>query len=285
VRVPLRLLIPLAAAIGWAYGATLSQLVTQWARDENYSHGFVVLPFAAYVVWQRRDALPATDIAPSNLGLAFMLVSAGLFVAGQLGAEIFFTRVSLVGMLAGIVGFVWGRAHLRLLAFPIAFLLFMIPLPSIVFNQITLPLQFVASSLGETIIRAAGVPVLRDGNVLQLASGNLEVVAACSGIRSLVSLMMVAVIIAFWRNAGTWSTLLVSVTAAPVAIITNALRVAGTGLASNWLGPAAAEGFFHTFTGLVMFGTALAAMLTVAEIIARLPQLRPWAAARVRGLA
>ncbi len=284
MRVPLRLVIPLGAAIGWAYGSTLSQLVTQWARDNDYSHGFLVLPFAAYVVWQRRDALAAADIAPGNLGLALMLISAGLFVAGQLGAEIFLTRVSLVSMLAGIAGFVWGRTHLRLLAFPIAFLLFMIPLPSIVFNQITLPLQFVASSLGETLIRAAGVPVLRDGNVLQLASGNLEVVEACSGIRSLVSLMMIAVMIAFWRNAGAWATLLVSASAVPLAIITNALRVAGTGLASNWFGPAAADGFLHTFTGFVMFGTALAAMLSVPQMIGRVPHIRRRTDARLRGV-
>jgi len=273
------------AAFAWVYRLTLTRLFTQWAADANYSHGFLVIPIAGYIAWRRRHDLATAEMAPSLFGLVLMLINAVLFLAGQLGAEIFFSRVSLVGMLAGIVGFVWGRTHLRLLAFPIAFLLFMIPLPTIIFNQITLPLQFVASSLGETLIRAAGVPVLRDGNVLQLAGGNLEVVEACSGIRSLVSLTMVGVIVAFLHDARRWVILPVAASAVPVAIITNALRVASTGLAANWFGLPAADGFFHSLTGFLMFGTALAAMLAMAKMLARVPpHTARRADARVHGL-
>jgi exosortase len=265
----------LIAVLTWTYAPVLAALAAQWRSDENYSHGFLVVPFAAYVAWQRRRALLAAEPAPSTFGLLIVLASAIFFVAGQFGAELLLTRISLIGMLAGTVAFVWGGAHLRILAFPLLFLLFMIPLPALVMNQITMPLQFVASSVGETLIRTAGIPVLRDGNVLQLPSGSLEVVEACSGIRSLVSLIMIAVLIGYGRNTGRGAMLLGALSAVPVAIITNAARVAGTGLASSWIGPAAADGFFHTFTGLLMFGTALVILLGVSPIIARAAAVRP----------
>jgi exosortase len=259
-----------AVVFTWIYAPTLSQLAHQWATDPNYSHGFLVVPFSAYIAWRRRAALASADTAPSIAGLVVVLMSAMLFLAGELGAEIFLTRLSLVGVLAGAVGFVWGRTHLQLLAFPLVFLLFMIPLPAIVFNQITLPLQFIASSLGETLIRDAGIPVLREGNVLQLANVNLEVVEACSGIRSLVSLTMVAVILAFWRGGGWRTTGLIVAAAVPVAIFTNACRIAGTAFASSWFGAAAADGFFHAFTGVVLFGTAFAALCGLVEAVSHI---------------
>lgn len=263
----------IALVITWIYAPTLSQLAHQWATDPNYSHGFLVVPFSAYIAWHRRAALASAEIAPSIVGLLLVIISALLFLAGELGAEVFLTRLSLVSVLAGAVGFVWGRTHLRLLAFPLAFLLFMIPLPAILFNQITLPLQFVASSLGETLIRGAGIPVLREGNVLQLANVNLEVVEACSGIRSLVSLTMVAVVLAFWRRGGWWAAGVIVAAAVPVAIFTNACRIAGTAFASTWLGPAAADGFFHAFTGVVLFGTAFAALCGVVEAVRQIERV------------
>jgi exosortase len=259
----------IGSAVVWAYGPVLAHLASQWWRDENYSHGYLVLPFAAYLVWRRRSAIAAARSQPSCAGLAMMLAAIALFIAGQLGAELFLTRVSLIVMLGGIVAFVWGPAHLRLVAFPLAFLLFMIPVPAVLFNTIALPLQFVASSMGETLIRTVGIPVLREGNVLQLPGGNLEVVEACSGIRSLVSLMMFAIITSHVRGAGRWATVATTAAVLPIAVAANALRVAGTGVASSWISPAAAEGFFHTFTGLVMFGSALLAVTALAHVSIR----------------
>ncbi len=157
----------LAAALAWLYAGTLSSLVRQWASDDNYSHGFFVVPLALFFVWERRAALRAAASRPSVLGLFLIIGSLLLFVAGLLGAELFLARVSVIGVIAGAVLFVWGREHFRILRFPIAFLLLMIPLPAIVFNQIAFPLQLVASNLGEMVISAAGVPVLREGNVHQ----------------------------------------------------------------------------------------------------------------------
>jgi exosortase len=265
------------AGVVWQYAGTLSSLVSQWASDDDYSHGFFVVPLAVFFAWERRDALRRASPAPNVVGLLLIAGSLVVFLAGILGAELFLTRVSLVGVLAGSVLFVWGWQYFRILLFPLAFLLLMIPLPAIVFNQIAFPLQLLASQVGEHVISAAGVPVLREGNVLQLANTNLEVAEACSGIRSLVSLVMLGIVLGYFTEPRIPGRILIALSAIPIAIAANASRVAGTGLASHWVGPAAAEGFFHTFSGWLMFVVAFVGLLAVQRVVARihLPTWRP----------
>ena len=265
------------AAVVWLYAGALSSLVSQWASDDDYSHGFFVLPLAVFFAWERRAALRGAACRPSFAGLLLIAVSLVLFLAGILGAELFLTRVSIIGVLAGAVLFVWGREHFRILLFPLAFLLLMIPLPAIVFNQIAFPLQLLASRVGETAIAAAGIPVLREGNVLQLANTNLEVAEACSGIRSLVSLLMLGIVLGYFTEPRGPARVAIALAAIPIAILANASRVAGTGLASHWVGPAAAEGFFHTFSGWLMFVVAFVGLLAVQRVVARMhfPSWRP----------
>src|SRR5688572_26933351 len=265
------------AGVVWLYGGALSSLVSQWASDDDYSHGFFVIPLAAFFAWERRAALTRAPLRPSAAGLLLLGASLFAFLAGILGAEFFLTRSSLIGVVAGAVLFVWGREHFRILLFPLAFLFFMIPLPAIIFNQIAFPLQLLASRLGETAIATAGIPVLREGNVLQLPNITLEVVEACSGIRSLVSLLMLGVVLGYFTEPRTPGRVIVALAAIPIAIVANATRVAGTGLASHWAGPAAAEGFFHTFSGWIMFVIALAGLLIVQRIVSRIhfPAWRP----------
>jgi exosortase len=255
--------VALAAAVVWVYRGTLSSLVHQWGSDDNYSHGFFVVPLALYFAWERRDAIRRASIRPGSGGAFLIVFSLVIWMAGLFGAELFLTRVSLVGVIAGAVWFVWGREHLRLLAFPIAFLLLMIPLPAIIFNQIAFPLQLLASRVGETAIAAAGIPVLREGNVLQLPTRSLEVAEACSGIRSLVSLVMLAIVLGHFTERRTAGRVLIACAAVPIAIMANAMRVAGTGIASEWISPAASEGFFHTFSGWLMFVVAFVALIGV----------------------
>jgi exosortase len=251
----------LAGAVGWLYWGVLPGLVRQWATDDDYSHGFFVVPLAAFFVWERRDALRRASRRPSLAGLA--LLGAGLlcFIAGQFGSELFLSRVSLVIVLAGLVWFLAGAEHLRILAFPLGFLLLMVPLPAIIFNHIAFPLQMLASRVGETVISASGVPVLREGNVLLLPGRALEVAEACSGIRSLISLVMLAIVLGYFTESRRGPRVLIALAAIPIAVIANAARVAGTGLASYWISPAAAEGFFHGFSGWLMFVVALAGLL------------------------
>ena len=251
----------LAAAVVWLYAGVIPGLVRQWDNDEDYSHGFFVLPLAAYFLWERRQQLREAEPRPSAFGLAVLAGSLLCFTAGQFGSELFLTRVSLIGVAAGLVLFLYGWRHLRLAAFPLAFLLLMVPLPEIIFNRITFPLQMLASQVGEVMISASGVPVLREGNVLLLPNRTLEVAEACSGIRSLMSLVMLAIVLGYFTERRTWVRVAIALAAVPIAVVANAIRVAGTGLASYWISPAAAEGFFHTFSGWLMFIVALGALL------------------------
>jgi exosortase len=261
-------IVGLGLALLWVYGGIVAGLVAQWRHDENYSHGFLVVPFAAFVAWTRREALRRAPSNPSWGGLALLAISLLILIAGKLGAELFLTRLSLVGVLAGSIAFVWGRARVRILAFPLASLLFAIPLPAIVFNQLTFPLQLVASNFGEVIIRGVGIPVLREGNVLQLPSRTLEVAEACSGIRSLASLVAVAVALGYFASHRPAQRVLLVLAALPLAIAANALRVAGTGIASEWIGPAVAEGFLHTFSGTATFVLAVLGLTAVQRVTA-----------------
>ena len=266
-RRTLLVLTGVCAAAGVLYAGTWSSLVRQWTSDDNYSHGFFVVPLALYFAWERRAALAAAPPAPSLGGLGVVVLSLLVWVAGTLGAELFLTRVSMIGVLAGTIWFLWGWPHLRILAFPVLFLLLMIPLPSIIFNQIAFPLQLVASQAGEAVISAAGIPVLREGNVLQLPARTLEVAEACSGIRSLVSLLMLAIVLGYFTDPRPGGRVLIALASIPIAILANAARVAGTGLAAQWVSPAAADGFFHTFSGWLVFVVAFAGLLLVQQMI------------------
>jgi exosortase len=265
----------LTVSTAWLYAPIMSSLVRQWASDGNYSHGFFVLPLALFFAWERRAALRDAAARPSLFGLFVIAGSLLMLVAGLLSAELFLTRVSLVGVIAGTVLFVWGTQHFRMVRFPIAFLLLMIPLPAIVFNQIAFPLQLVASNLGEAVISAAGVPVLREGNVLQLPARTLEVVEACSGIRSLVSLIMLGIVLGYFTERRLPERVVLAAAAVPIAIVANAARVAGTGLASEWISPTAADGFFHTFSGWLMFVVAFASLIAVQRAMGRARRWTP----------
>ena len=256
------------------YFPVLTSLVRQWASDDNYSHGFLVAPFAAYFAWMRRRDLAALPIRPHWFGTVVVLGSLALLLAGRLGAELFLARVSLVGLIAGAVLFLYGSAHFRVLFFPIAFLLLMVPLPAMIFNQLAFPLQLLASSAGEAVLSVSGIPVLREGNILVLPTTTLEVVQACSGIRSLVSLLTLAIILGKLTEPRLWARVVLAVLALPVAIAANAARVAGTGLAAEWISPQAADGFFHEFSGWVMFVVAFSLLLAAQRLLAIRPGLR-----------
>jgi exosortase len=251
----------LAGALAWLYAGVAVGLVRQWATDDDYSHGFFVLPLAAFFVWERRAALKGAVRRPTLLGLPVLVGGLLCFIAGQFGSELFLSRVSIIGILAGLVLFLLGPRHFRILAFPLGFLVLMVPLPNILFNHIAFPLQMLASQVGESAIAASGIPVLREGNILLLPGRSLEVAEACSGIRSLISLLMLAIVLGYFLERRVGARIAIALAAIPIAVLANATRVAGTGLASYWISPAAADGFFHTFSGWIMFVVALGALL------------------------
>ena len=262
-----------AAALLAVYFQVIASLVRQWASDENYSHGFLVVPFALLFAWRSRRAL-AAEPRPHWAGIVVVATSMAVFLAGQFAAELFLMRVSLLGVIAGSILFLWGSNHLRRLAFPLALVLLAVPLPAVVLNQIAFPLQLLASRAGEAVVTAAGVPVLREGNVLILPETTLEVVQACSGLRSLASLLTLGLILGKLAEPRRWARVALALLTIPVAIAANAARVAGTGLAASWIGPAAAEGFFHTFSGWLVFVVSFCALMACARLLSRVQPRR-----------
>jgi exosortase len=255
-----------STAILATYWELCAGLVQQWAHDDNYSHGFLIVPLSAYFAWQRRAALAAAALNPSAWGLGLIAISIAMIVIGTMAAEVFVARVSLVVLIAGCIAFLYGTRHLYILRVPVLFLLLMIPLPAIVFNQIAFPLQLFASQVGEVTIRAAGVPVLRDGNVLELEALRLEVAEACSGIRSLVSLLTLALVLGQVGGGSARRIWLLAIATIPIAVAANAGRVAGTGLAAHVWGKAVAEGFLHTASAALAFTVAVAALLALKSL-------------------
>lgn len=250
------------------YYPVMVWLIDDWEPDGDYSHGSLVIPITLYFAWQKRDEAKRLKLEPSNWGFLALLASMGLLLAGTVAAETFLTRVSLVATVAASVWFVGGWAFVRLFQFPLAFLLLMIPIPDIIFNRITFPLQLVASSVGGAVLSLLGIPVLREGNLIVLPRLTLQVAEACSGIRSLVSLFTIAVLYAYTSESRTAVRVLLLVATVPIAIAVNGLRVAITGLAALQFGPAAAEGLPHTLSGWAMFllaGTALVGVRSLAN--------------------
>ena len=257
----------LTGSFGLLYWPVLSKLVHDWGINDNYSHGYLIPPLAAYLIWERRQQLSAIPPKGTWLGLVVVAGSLVVLLAGLLGAELFLTRIALLGTLVGGVLFVLGWTHLRMLVFPLGVLLLMIPIPAILFNQVVFPLQLVASRAGEAALSGAGIPVLREGNVIILANTTLEVAEACSGIRSLVSLLTLAIVFGYFTDSRPGVRVAIALSAIPVAIAANALRVAGTGIAAHYYGSAAAEGFFHSFSGWIVFIAAFAMLFAVIRLL------------------
>lgn len=249
--------IVLGGLLLWLYFSTLAHLVLQWWHDPNFSHGFFVPLFSAFVIWQEWPQLQRIPLRPSWSGVWFLGSGLCLLMLGQLGAEIFLSRFSLLLVLAGLTILFCGWIFLRAVLFPLAFLVMMIPIPAIVFNQITFPLQILASKIASAILPWLGVPILREGNVILLPAMALEVADACSGIRSLMSLATLAVIYGYLMDRRISVRILLAVASLPIAVAANSLRVVVTGLLVQYWDPDKAQGFFHEFQGWLMFVASL----------------------------
>lgn len=247
----------MAVLIGLVYGSALLRLGEDWLHDPNYSHGFLVPLFSGFLLWRKRDDLCRLPVHPSWWGLPAIGVALGTFVVGTLGAELFLTRSSLILLLGGLVLYFLGWRWLRGVFFPLAFLFLMIPIPAILFDRISLPLQFFASRFASSLLAMVGVPVLREGNVIHLPAMTLEVAEACSGIRSLVSLVALAIIYGYFLEPTIWRRVVLVAAAVPIAVIANGLRIMGTGLLVEYWSPEAGSGFFHEFSGWLVFVMAL----------------------------
>jgi exosortase len=267
------------AAIVWfgvllvaCYAPVLWRLARQWATDGDMGHGFFVPVVAGYIAWQLRDKLLAAEAAPSWWGLAVLGWGALQLYFATLGAELFLARTAFVISVAGMILLLCGSRILRILAFPLFLLLFMVPIPAILYNQVTFQFQLIASRLAEAALALFGVPVLREGNILELASQRLSVVEACSGIRSLLTLAFLSLVYAYFFDKKVWMRFALLAATVPIAILANASRVTISGLLSE-SNPKLAEGMFHAASGWLIFMVALLFLVLVHAAINRIYRL------------
>jgi len=260
----------LLVLIGWLYWSILGRLFLQWVghgRDPNFEHGIFVPLFAAYVLWLERKNLKAISPAPSWAGLPLELVGLIMLVLGILGVELFFSRSSLLVVLAGLIILFQGWTFFRAVLFPWAFLFLMIPIPTLIISEITFPLQLLASKLATELLELVGVPVLRHGNLILLPAMTLNVAEACSGIRSLLTLVTLAVIYGYLMETRNWVRVLLVGLAVPIAVAANAFRIFGTGLLVQYWDPEKAEGFYHSLGGELIFVVALVMLFAAHRAI------------------
>ncbi len=260
----------IALLLGGLYAGVVPHLVEQWASDDDYTHGFLILPLALYFTWEKRDTLRRLTPVPNPLGAALLALGLLMLVVGSIGAELFLQRFSLIVVLAGLVWLILGTQLLHELAFPLAFLVFMVPLPAIVMNAVAFPLQLFAAQTATLCMETAGIPVLREGNTIVLANTTLEVAEACSGIRSLQALLALGAVYGHFTQKVAWKKWALVVLSVPIAIAANAFRVAGTGFLAHYVGPEAAQGFYHSFAGWLVFGVAFVLLLGAGTLLSKL---------------
>ncbi len=256
----------LGALLAICYAPILYRMGVQWATDENMGHGFFVPLIAGWIAWQRKDRLLATPRQPNLWGLVLVILAGFQALAATLGAELFTARLAFVMAIAGSVLFVGGKRWFKILLFPLLLLLFMIPIPQILYARLTLSLQMLASELGELLIGWMGIPVIRTGNLLQLPSQTLDIADACSGIRSLLSLAFLSLVYAYFADKRPWMRWALLIATIPIAIGANAIRVAGAGLLSE-IDTKLAQGTYHEMEGYVVFVVALVALLLTHKLI------------------
>jgi exosortase len=258
-----------------AYAPVLSHLMRQWWDEPDYSHGFLVPLFSFFILWQRREQLRRIVPRPSWAGFILLCASVGVLFIGTLGAELFLQRISLLGVLAGLVLWFWGWPMLRAAAFPLLILLLMVPLPGVIYYQIVFPLQILASRLATWVLHRLDLfPVLREGNVMVLSNARLEVAEACSGLRSLLSLLTIAAIYAYFAEKRVLVRWLLCLLVLPIAVAGNAVRVVFAAISVELGGASAVEGWAHTLSGLLLFLISTLMLILCHAGINRLGRMR-----------
>jgi len=249
------------------YYKIVPDMVSDWYHDENYSHGFLVPIIAGYFLWQRWPDLKLRPVKPSVMGLVLIIYGLLQLLVAWFGVEYFTMRSSLIVLLAGVILFWFGREILKCVALPIGYLIFMVPIPYIIYDMVAFPLKLFVTRVSVAFMKMVGVVVMREGNIIEFPTTTLEVADACSGIRSLISLLAIAVAYAFVLKTTTTRRWIIIFSAIPIAVVTNMLRVIVTGILAQWWGAKAAEGFFHEFAGMTVFVLAMVMLVAVGALV------------------
>lgn len=245
------------------YSHAIATLISDWSGDPNFSHGFLIPFVAAYMVWHKKETLKTIEVKPSQAGLGVILFGMLCFLVGNIGSELFVMRSSMIITIAGMVIYLFGFQIFKAVMVPIFYLIIMIPIPAIIWNKIAFPLQLFAANLSADMVRLLGIPVLREGNILHLANTSLEVVDACSGLRSLTSLIALSGAFAYIAPFGNIKKWILFLSAVPIAVIVNIVRLTITAIMATYWGAETAQGFLHDMSGILVFAVALALVYLV----------------------
>jgi exosortase len=240
-------------------------------NDDNYSHGMLIPFISLYFIKNRFVSLKQAEVCPNNSGLLIILAGLFLFILGSIGGEFFSKRISLIVVLYGLIRFLEGREIARILQFPVLILFFAVPLPYILYNTVAFPLKLIATKIAVKILYFSGMPVFSEGNIVHLPHTTLEVVDACSGIRSLMTLITLAFFLACLMHEKILKRSFVMVMAIPIAVLANAGRVALNGILTKY-NPAWGEGFWHELSGWMVFVFSFGALWAISFILGNFPK-------------
>ncbi|MFH2060881.1 MAG: exosortase/archaeosortase family protein [Pseudomonadota bacterium] len=248
----------------------LKTMISDWDTNANYSHGYLIPIISAWLIYSLKDEISTIRLQPSNWGIPIIIIACLQLIVAKIGMEYFLQRTSIIVLFFGISLFLYGKDITRKISIPIIYLIFMIPIPVIVWNKIAFPLQLFASYLTEHVIRLAGMPILREGNVLTLSTITLEVVDACSGIRSLTTMMALSVPFSFFLPPGKLNKVILFLSSIPIAVFANIVRLTATAFLSSLYGEKFAQGFLHEFSGMVTFVLGLAMLYGCKVVLTRI---------------
>jgi len=251
------------------YHSIVYEMMLDWRKDDNYSHGFLVPFIAGYLAYMRKDDLLAAVVRPCNAGLGIVVAGLVVLFLGWLGTEYFTMRSSLVIIMAGSVLYLLGWDVFTILLAPLCYLVLMVPIPYIIYDAAAFPLKLLVTKVSVLSMKALGVVVWQEGNILMFPNITLEVADACSGLRSIMSLLALGAAYAFVLHTKTRDRVILILSTLPIAVFTNCLRVIATGILAQYYGSAAAEGFFHEFAGLFVFGAAVVMFVALGAFLKR----------------
>lgn len=250
------------------YLPVLGDLIADWYEDSNYSHGFLIIPVSVWLIWRQRKELASVPVRTSNWGFAGILIALAIFIVGTAGAEYFTARFSFVLLLVSITLYSFGWMFLRKVWFAFFFMLFMIPIPYVIYYSVTFPMQLFASKIASVALGVIGLPLVRFGNVLHLPGGQaLEVAEACSGLRSIVALLALGALYAYFTQENRVKAVILFLATIPIAIFGNVVRISFTAIGTYAISEAFVEGTLHEMAGMLVFLFSLIMLMIFGSLL------------------
>ena len=245
-------------------------LMVLWWEKEEYSHGYLIAPIVAFLIWQKKDQLERLQFTGSWTGVVLVIFGLSLFFAGELNAPYIVIQYGFLIALAGLVLALMGWKSFKLIWVPLLILAFMVPLPNIIFRNLSAALQLISSEIGVAFIRFFDISVYLEGNVIDLGNYKLQVVEACSGLRYLFPLMTLGFIAAYFFNGAFWKRAVIFLSTIPITILMNSFRIGVIGVTVEYGGQSMAEGFLHDFEGWVVFMVCTGILILEMWVLARI---------------